>query len=453
MNGKSVLYLDEFRQLTKLAVPIVLAQLAQYSMSFIDTLMVGKLGKSDLAGIAIGSTLFQFVTMIAIGIVLAISPVVSQAEGADDEETSGHALRQGFWLCAILCLPAWLILSNSYPILIWLGQSETTSLASSQYLQAISWGILPSLGFVAMRGYLEAKSDVGPIMLICFIGVGLNIFLNDGLMFGRYGLPAMGLVGTGYASSLVFLCMFLMLLLYVLWKYGSGLLARIWVPVPSMLGQLFRIGVPIAATITFEGVLFHATGVIMGTIGEDQLSAHGIAISTDSIAFMFPLGLAIAASVRVGNAIGAGDIDRTEIAGRVGMIACVGVMSITGLCLFLFPETIVGTFIDLSDPVNSEVVKFAVAFLWIAAVFQIFDGLQVAANLALRGLKDTVALMLITLISYWCIGIGAGVWLCYSVGLGGAGLWWGMTVGLATAAILLTLRFQYRINQLRSEAP
>ena len=128
-------------------------------------------------------------------------------------------------------------------------------------------------------------------------------------------------------------------------------------------------------------------------------------------------------------------------------------MSITGLCLFLFPETIVGTFIDLSDPVNSEVVKFAVAFLWIAAVFQIFDGLQVAANLALRGLKDTVALMVITLISYWCIGIGAGVWLCYSVGLGGAGLWWGMTVGLATAAILLTLRFQYRINQLRSEAP
>ena len=186
--------------------------------------MVGKLGKSDLAGIAIGSTLFQFITMIAIGIVLAISPVVSQAEGANDEETSGQALRQGFLLSAILSIPAWLILNNSYPILIWLGQSETTSLASSEYLQAISWGILPSLGFVAMRGYLEAKSDVGPIMLICFVGVGLNIFLNDGLMFGRYGLPAMGLVGTGYASSLVFLCMFLMLLFYVLWKYGLSLI-------------------------------------------------------------------------------------------------------------------------------------------------------------------------------------------------------------------------------------
>ncbi len=412
--------------------------------------MVGSLGKSDLAGIALGGTLFHFVTMITIGIVFAVNPTVSQATGANDEATCGRALRQGLWLGLILFFPGWLALWNSYSILIWLKQTEANALASSQYLQAISWGLLPSLWIVAMRGFLEGKSNARPIMLICFVGVGLNIFFNNALMFGKYGLPKMGLVGTGYASSIVFLCMFLMLLTYVLLKYKPSLLKEFWKPEASMLWELVRIGAPISATIAFEGSLFHATAVLMGTIGEDQLSAHAIAISTASIAFMIPLGLAIATSVRVGNAIGAGSVDNALIAGRVGMIVCVCTMCFTGLLMFLFPQTIVGAFLDINDPVNKNVIAFTVSFLLIAALFQVADGLQVAANLSLRGLKDTTASMVITLISFWCVGAIVGWLLCYQAGLGGAGLWWGMTAGLATAAVLLTARFQYRINQMRS---
>lgn len=444
-------YRTEFRQLAKLALPLVLAQLAQNSMSFIDTLMVGSLGKSDLAGIALGGTLFHFVMMIGIGIILAVNPTVSQATGAGDEPTCGRALRQGLWLGLILSFPAWLTLWNSYPILIWLNQTEANALASSQYLRAISWGLLPSLWMVSMRGYLEGKSNARPIMLICFAGVGLNIFFNNALMFGKYGLPKLGLVGTGYASSIVFLCMFLMMLIYVLLTYEASLFREFWKPDGSMLWELIRIGAPISATIAFEGTLFHAAAVLMGTIGEDQLSAHAIAVSTASIAFMIPLGLAIATSVRVGNAIGAGSVDKAEIAGRVGMIVCVCTMCFTGMLMFLFPQAIVGAFLDLTDPVNKNVIDFAVSFLLIAALFQVADGLQVAANLSLRGLKDTTASMVITLVSFWCVGAVVGWLLCYQGGLGGAGLWWGMTAGLATAAVLLTWRFQLRINQMRQE--
>ena len=444
-------YRTEFRQLAKLALPLVLAQLAQNSMSFVDTLMVGSLGKSDLADIALGSTLFHFVLMIGLGIILAVNPTVSQATGANDEPTCGRALRQGLWLGMFMFFPAFLVLWNSYPILIWLRQSESSALASSQYLQAISWGLLPSLWMVALRGYLEGKSNARPIMVICFVGVALNVFFNYALMFGKYGLPALGLVGTGYASSIVYLCMFLMMLTYVLSKYQVGLLKEFWKPDFSMLWELVRIGAPISATIAFEGTLFHATAVLMGTIGEDQLSAHAVGLSTASIAFMIPLGLAIATSVRVGNAVGAGSIDKAEIAGRVGMIACVCTMCFTGLLMFLFPRVIVGAFLDLTDPVNKDAINFAVSFLLIAALFQVFDGLQVAANLSLRGLKDTTASMVITLISFWCVGAVAGWLLCFEAGLGGAGLWWGMTAGLGTAAVLLTCRFQLRINQMRKE--
>jgi len=330
------LYRTEFHQLAKLAVPLVLAQLAQNSMSFIDALMVGWLGKSELAGIALGSTLFHFVMMIAIGIVFAVNPVVSQATGAGEESKCGWALRQGLLLASVLFFPALAVLWNSYPILLMLGQEEANALASSQYLRAISWGLLPSLWMVAMRGYLEGKSNPKPIMLTCFVGVGLNIFFNDALMFGKYGFPELGLVGTGYASSIVFLCMFLMMSAYLIKKHSPQLLVGFWKPDFSMLQELLRIGIPVSATIAFEGSLFHAAAILMGTIGEEQLAAHVIALSTASITFMIPLGLAIATSVRVGNAIGAGEVVKASIAGRVGMVACVCVMCITGLSMLRF---------------------------------------------------------------------------------------------------------------------
>jgi MATE family multidrug resistance protein len=440
---------EQFRKLSVVAFPLVLAQLAQNSVSFVDTLMVGQLGNEAIAGIALGSNVFHFVSMVLLGVILAVSPIVSQATGANDEEKSGRALRQGLWLGLILFLPAFILFWNAYPLMIWMNQPVEVAKASAAYLRAISWGLLPCLWIMALRGYLEGQANMRPIMLICFVGVALNVFANDVLMFGRYGFPALGLVGTGYASTIVYIAVCGMFMFYVSRKYKhTRVFHRLTKPDVSMMKELIRVGVPISLTLAFEGGMFSAATFAMGTLGQAQLAAHQIAVQMASITFMIPLGFAIACSVLVGQAIGRKDAEGARMAGQAGMIVCVAVMAFTGIVLWVFPRTIVSLFLDVHDPVNGSVVNFAVTFLRIAALFQVVDGLQVAANGSLRGLKDTTASMILTLISYWLIGCSIGAYLCFWGGMGGRGLWVGMTIGLAAAAVLLTWRFFYQVKKM-----
>ena len=213
MNSK---YFIEFWKLAKLALPLVLAQLAQNATSLVDTIMVGKLGPDALAGIAIGGTVFMFVSVVASGCVLGVGSVVSQAVGASDQGTCGRSVRQGFWLAVALFVPALILFWNIYPILIWLYQPPETAVASSAYLRAISFGLLPSLWSFSIRGLLEGHSDNRPIMIVAIISVILNVILNDLLMFGLFGLPELGLVGTGVASSIVLSVTFAMFMAYSL---------------------------------------------------------------------------------------------------------------------------------------------------------------------------------------------------------------------------------------------
>lgn len=412
--------------------------------------MVGRLGKEALAGIAIGSTLFHFILIVLSGVIIGVSPIVSQATGAQDDDLCGRATRQGLWMGVLLFTPAFLLYRNAYPLLIWLNQSPETALASSEYLKAISWGLLPALWIMGLRGLLEGKSNTKPIMIISFLGVALNVFANDALMFGHYGLPALGLVGTGYASSLVYGIVFIALSIYVSHKYSDlHIFSKLRRPDLATLKEVARVGGPIGMTLAFEAGMFGAAAFAMGTIGETQLAAHQIALQTASISFMIPLGLAIATSVRVGQAIGAGSPHRAEMAGHAGMLLCIGAMSISGLIFWLLPRPIISMYIDINVEANAPVVAYAISFLALAALFQIVDGLQVAASGSLRGIKDTKAAMALTLVSYWLVGCLIGAYLCFGVQLEGVGLWIGMTTGLATAAVLLTLRFQLKMRILK----
>ena len=446
------MYRKEFKELVIVAVPLVLAQVAQNTISFVDTVMVGRLGKEALAGIAIGSTLFQFILIVLSGVIIGVSPIVSQATGAKDDDLCGRATRQGLWMGVLLFTPAFLLYRNAYPILIWLNQSPETALASSEYLKAISWGLLPALWVMGLRGLLEGKSNTKPIMIISLFGVALNVFANDALMFGHYGLPALGLVGTGYASSLVYFAVFIVLAIYVSHQYSDlHIFSKLRRPDFSTFLEVARVGGPIGMTLAFEAGMFGAAAFAMGTIGETQLAAHHIALQTASISFMIPLGLAIATSVRVGQAIGAGSPRRAEIAGHAGMLLCIGAMSFSGLIFWLMPLPIIGMYIDINVEANASVVAYAISFLALAALFQVVDGLQVAASGSLRGIKDTKAAMVLSLVSYWLVGCVVGAYLCFGVKLEGVGLWIGMTTGLATAAVLLTLRFQFKVRKLKLE--
>ena len=301
---------------------------------------------------------------------------------------------------------------------------------------------------MALRGFLEGNSNTLPIMVVAIMGIGANVALNYTLMFGMFGFPKLGLVGTGYASSIVYTCGFLLLAGYVYWKYQKDHVFRgIRTPNFAMISELFRVGGPIGMTLGFEMGMFSAAAIAMGTLSDNELAAHQIALQTASTSFMIPLGIAIATSVRVGQAVGRNAIEDAKVAGFTGMAACSAVMSLFAALFWLFPTSIISIYIDLHDAKNLPVVEFATSFLAFAALFQIVDGLQVAASNALRGLKDTTAAMILTLISYWGFGAPAGAILCFSFDLRGNGLWLGMTVGLAAAAILLTIRFQSQINR------
>lgn len=442
------IYRQEFAGLLALAVPLVLAHVAQNTVSFVDTVMAGKIDNDAIAGIALGSTTWYLLTFILSGVLLGLNPIVSQANGSGDNEKIACALRQSFLLCLIMVVPAVALFWCSDSFFALLDQPPEVSAQSAAYLRAISWGLLPAFGYMALRATLEGLSDTRPILLTSVVCVALNVLANYALMFGHFGFPRLELVGAGYASALVMLCAFLMLLVYFCRTYPELIkLPETELFDRPMMVEVLRIGVPIGLTIGFEIGMFSAAAFAMGRFGVDELAAHQIVLQTASISFMIPLGIAIALSVRVGQAIGAGNAIRAKVAGYVGIVTAGAVMCVSATAYLVIPSLIVSLYVSLEGPENARVVEWALMFFTVAAMFQIFDGLQVAASNALRGLKDTRAAMLLTLLAYWGCGATSGWLLAFVFGVGPLGLWYGMTIGLGSAALFLILRYRWYFHQ------
>lgn len=428
-----------------IAVPLILAQLVQAGMAFVDTVMVARLGSDELAGVALGATLYMLTTIFLQGVIFAVGPLVSQAYGGERFGDAGHAARQGLWLALLLGAPALPLLVNAERLLLAMGQEPASSALAGTYITAAAWGLLPSLLLVALRAFLEGIGDTRPILLIMMLGLTANVVLDEVLMFGRLGLPALGVQGTGFATSAVHALMLLLALAYVMWRHpGFGVFRGSLGPDRRLLAELLRLGGPIGLTLGFEAGLFAAVALLMGLVGRLELAAHQIALQSASMTFMIAVGLAVATSVRVGQAVGRGDAESARLAGQVGIAMSVCVMTLTATLFWLAPNLVIGIFLDPGDPANREVVRLAALFLGIAATFQIFDGIQVSAAGALRGYRDTTVPMLISLISYWLVGISSGVVFTFVLGWGGSGLWSGLVLGLATAAVLLLARFEWR---------
>jgi MATE family multidrug resistance protein len=445
----------ELLELLLLAGPVVAAQLAQMSMGFVDTVMVGRLGPEALAGVALGNTTFFFLLIVCSGVIVAVGPMVSQAYGAGEHDPIGRSVRQGLWLGVALAVPAVLLLRNVAPLWRLAGQPEATIQISQAYLDAIAWGFLPFLWFVALRSFVEAVSRPWPVTYITFGAVALNIGANYVLMFGKLGAPRLGLVGTGWASTLVFWFMLLALGAFVHSQRRFRtyrLFERLGTPDGATFRELFRIGWPIGIQHGIEAGLFMITALMIGALGATPLAAHQIAIQCAAFTFMVPLGIGIATSVRVGQAAGRGDVLRVRWAGTGGVALASAFMLCAALAFWLIPEPIVGLYVDLDAPVNADVVRLAVSLLGIAAVFQLFDGVQVAAAGALRGLKDTRVPMIIAFCTYWLVGLSTGYIFGLRMDWGARGLWWGLVLGLAAAALLLSLRFARRTRRLAASS-
>ncbi len=434
----------EIRELVLLAGPIVGMQLGQISNGFIDVVMVGRLGPEALAGVALGNATFFFFLLVCVGILMGTGPMISQAFGAETYDPIGVTVRQGLYLATALAASIVVIMWNIAPLWVLMRQEPATILAAQEYVRAVVFGFLPFLWFIVFRNFAEAVSRPWPITAIILCSVGLNVLANSALMFGRFGMPALGLVGTGWATAMVYWFQLIVILAYVLSRKrfrAFRLFHQLGYIRPQVIGEILHIGLPVGGVYGLELAFFGATAILAGTLGYTTLAAHQIAIQSAAFTFMVPLGIGIATSVRVGHAVGRKDPAGARLAGHLGIILASAFMTLTALGFWIFPEPIVSLFMDVNNPVNAETARLAIMLLGVAAVFQVFDGIQVSASGALRGMKDTRIPMLLCFISYWIVGLPASAILGYGLNWGVQGFWAGLVLGLALASVLLSTRF------------
>lgn len=436
----------EARALATLAIPIVLTNVGQVAIQTTDVIMIGWLGPEALAASVLGVNVMFVLLLFSIGVVAATAPMVAQDLGRRRSGVRGprRTIRQGLWLALALGVPAWLLLWNIAPLLRLFHQNPELIPGAEAYVHAAMWGFVPALWFVVLRNFIASLERPRAGMVVMLGGIVVNAIGNYALIFGRLGMPALGLQGAGLATALTNLFLFLALLGYVLIDRRFRryhLLGRLWRPDWPRFLEILRIGLPIGAALVMEVGLFAAAGFLMGLIGTAQLAAHQIALQCASVTFMVPLGLAQAATVRVGLAAGAGDAPGILRAGVAALVLGGVFMLAMATVMWSAPAAIAGLFIDAADPANAPVVRAAVVFLAIAALFQLFDGGQVIGAGALRGLKDTRWPMVFAAVAYWVVGMSLAVGLGFGLRWGGLGIWLGLAAALAVAATLMIARF------------
>ena len=444
-------WVKEARELLKLAAPLVLTQLSQMAIMTTDVVMLGRLGKAALASAALGNTVFFFTWLVGCGPVAAVAPMIAHILGANPKDRAGvrNAVRMGFWSVAILSVPLIALLLFTRPILLLLGQQPELAAGARRFTGMICWGLPFSLGYQVLRNFSTALSRPKASMWVMAVSILFNAAGDYALIFGHFGLPRLGLIGAGLASACSYAFAFLAMLCVVhqipeLAKYR--ILRRFHRPHFRKLIEVFRLGMPIGLTMIFEAMLFNAATLIMGTFGTDSVAAHQIALNVPSITFMVPLGVGMAATVRVGLAAGAGDGEAVRRAGYSALLMGAGFMAITGVVLWFFPYEIASLYFA-DDVRNADVIALAVVFLRVAAAFQVFDGLQVVGAMSLRGLKDAHMPMWIAGLSYWLGGFPVCIWLAFARHLHGLGIWIGLATGLFLAATLMCGRFWFLARQ------
>ena len=423
----------------KIGLPVIIAQLLQMSMNFVDTVMAGNLSADALAAVAVGGAVFIPFLMLEAGILMAITPIVAQLVGARNFQEIGSNVRQGLWLSLILSIPVFFLIRNLEFVMHFMDVTPSIIPVAQGYLDAISWGIFGVCGYMALRFFNEGMSVTRPAMYFALLGVCVNIPANYVFMYGKLGLPKLGAVGCGYASAIVGYVMFLGMLIFTMRHKPYGrfeIFSRFRMPEWHYFKEILHVGIPIGLSSTMEVTMFALVSLLMGSIGAVAVAGHQIAINFSAMTFMVPFGLSTAVTTRVGNAIGKGSMHEARRRGYVGIGLAALFMSTTALLIYLFPDLITSMYTQ-----DAEVKSVAISLLYMAAIFQISDGLQVSGYGALRGLKDTKVPMLVNFIAYWMIGLPLGYYLGIARGIGPQGLWMGLIAGLTTAAILHNIRF------------
>jgi multidrug resistance protein, MATE family len=442
--------LPELRACLKLAMPLIASQLTESATGFVDTIMMGWLGSDAIAAGGLGAITFSYLLWISSSLLSAVSPLVAQAHGAGNHQQVRQIVQQGLFLAVLIGIPIAFLLWFIQPLLLALGQDAETVAMTKTYLQAIAWGFVPALGFAVLKNFVCALFEARPVMLIVIFGTLLNIIGNDVLMFGKLGFPALGLAGIGWSSTLSLWSMFLALGFYIV-RRPSLAMYQIWTGYKfhPVFQELLQIGLPIAGLMAVEAGIYAVITLFAGQLGTTALAAHQIVYQTASVlSAQVAYGISIATTIRVGHYMGQERPDRARDAGYMGIILAGLCMSGFSLIFLLAPRQITALYLDPNPLAHQDVVALTTQLLSVAAVFQMIDGVQIAAAGALRGLKDTNFPMWVGTIAYWGISLPIAYLLGMKLGMGAVGLWWGSAVGLAIAAVALTWRFSVTAAQI-----
>ena len=438
--------MSDLTEMFRLAFPLVLTQLAWVAMLATDTAMIGHLGSEELAGATLSLMVYFIVYVSCVGLTASTASLAAQYFGAGDTRMIRRVVRQGLLIAFLLTLPCVASFSFIERFLLLIGQPPSVLPYAHTYMTTLKWSLPFAVAFTVLRNFVSALNKPMVALWIMLIGALLNALLDYALIFGKFGLPRLELIGAGISTTLVNLIMFGLLLLLSIrlkpfqkYRLLSEFTQKDW----TIFRRIFRIGIPIAAMSLMEAGFFIAVALAMGWFGVSAIAAHMIAIQLPHISYMVPMGLAQAATVLVGQAVGRGEISAAYRLGWTASTITLIFMGFMTILILSIPETLVSIFIDRELPDNSAIIKLAISFLFFAAFFQAADGIQAVVAGALRGLNDTLFPMLFAAFSYWFFGLGSGLIIAFNTGYGSSGLWIGFVAGLSLAALLLSLRFLY----------
>ena len=435
----------ELKRLASLGAPIVLAQLFMMAMHVVDTVMAGRYSAADLAGVALAGSVIGPVMILLTGVLGAITPVTAQLFGGGKQAEIGHIARQGLWLGMIAAAATFIVVSYSHLALGLLNASPEMVRVASGYLEAVRWGYPGMCVYIVFRGVCEGMGRTRPAMVIAGSLLGVNALLNYAFIYGAFGAPELGGVGCGVATAIVMWLTAALIVVVVTRRfYASARLFRGgwrggWRPDLATFARLARIGIPIGVTVFFEFGVFSLITLLLAEFGANVVAGHTIAMNINGLAFMIPMSLGMAASIRVGHCVGAENFAEARVVGQTALRASFAYAALAGLAIFPLRSLLVGLYTESPD-----VIAVATNLLIFVAAYQLVDDTQATAIGVQRGYKDTKAPMWLALTGYWVIGLPIGLSCGYGwLGLpelGVYGFWIGLAIGLTFVAICVNVR-------------
>lgn len=432
----------EWKTLARLGIPVLITQLAQMANGVIDTLMSGRAGADDLSGVAIGNSLWMPVFLFVIGVLNAQQPLISGFKGGNKLTRIMPTAWHGIYFALLASCLSILLLNQVEPLLSLLQLAAEPSRITLGYLYAFSWGIPPILLIIALRGLTDGLGHTRIIMVFTLLSICINTPLNYIFIFGKFGLPALGGIGCGWATTIANWISLLALLIYLhraeAFKQYHLWSQRVWLQKLYIM-ELLRLGLPIGFTIFVEAIMFSVIALLLSPLGSIVIAGHQIALNIVSVLFMVPLSLGMALTIRISFLLGAGQRDSASLVARSSIFLAFCIALGFAMLLMTARESIAGFY-----STDTAVLDMAIHLLWFGAIFQLADVLQVSSISALRGYKDTRLPMYIMLFSFWGIGVPLGYILTFKdwivPALGAAGFWIGLIVSLFHAAFWLLIR-------------